>query len=88
MSWYLRRDDFDQLRSVFEDRDSFFETFEEWEAMALKAEQSLQRMGTHVMRAYLDAIQFPAWCREEGIPMNGDARVRWGHRLRGVDEFW
>jgi hypothetical protein len=77
ISWYHRRD-YAALLTVFVDGASFPRTYDEWLAKAIELEKDVRRRGSRVVRAYVDPIEFPKWCRITGHKMDASGRVAYG----------
>ncbi|MFA5897910.1 MAG: hypothetical protein WC829_02235 [Hyphomicrobium sp.] len=72
--WY-RPEDYPKLLGVFADADRLPATHADWLARAEQLEQQVRASGKRVERVYLDPDKFPAWCRERGLDINGQARA-------------
>ncbi|MDB5344415.1 MAG: hypothetical protein JWP89_2792 [Schlesneria sp.] len=77
ISWYHRRD-YEALLAVFVDAAALPHTYDEWLAKAKELEREVQRRGSRVIRAYVDPIEFPKWCRTTGHKTDASGRVAYG----------
>ena len=73
---WLRQEDFEAARAIFEDADKMPKTWAEWEEIATRAERQYQAEGRIPERIYLDPGTFPDWCAREGVGVNSMARMR------------
>ena len=71
--WY-HKEDYEELRSVFEDGDTLHETYEEWLASAESIERQLLGEGVSVVRVNIRLTEFSRWCASHGYRLNGKAR--------------
>lgn len=77
ISWY-RPDDYYVLRKIFADGGSLPQTYEQWLVLAMDLEKQVRRSGSRVIRAYLDPVEFPKWCRLTGNKIDASGRVAYG----------
>ncbi len=80
ISWYRKRD-YEALLSVFVDAASLPRTYDEWLAKAMELEREVKRRGSRVIRAYVDPIEFPKWCRTTGHKTDASGRVAYGSSI-------
>ncbi|MDR2561973.1 MAG: hypothetical protein LBC63_09420 [Holophagales bacterium] len=73
LPWY-KRDEYDRVRSVCTDGDSFAPTYDEWRKKTEEREKSAEGEGARVVTAHIDPDVFPGWCKSKGIKPNSDAR--------------
>ena len=71
--WY-RLEDYEAALGVMEDRQQLPATYSAWRIKAEQSEKQMQRLGWSTTRAYLNAPDFLAWCRERGLNLNAEAR--------------
>ncbi|MHB8953517.1 MAG: hypothetical protein ACYC4U_11155 [Pirellulaceae bacterium] len=76
--WYRSADDYAQLRAVSGDADTFCDTYDEWLTKAQQLENRVTRDGGRPIRAYMDPVEFPKWCRDRGLNINTQARSHFG----------
>lgn len=72
---WFRREDYEDLRKLFVDRDNVFDTFEEWHTVAVRKEGELKAGGSPVVRIILEPKAFAAWCAATGSKPDGQARA-------------
>lgn len=79
--WYRNRQDYAKLLSVFKDRANLPESFDAWlkKAEAIRLDQKMS--GRKVVRAYVDADTFVAWCALNGCDVDGKARTAYANRI-------
>lgn len=77
ISWY-RPQDYDALRRMFTDGASLPQTYEQWLILAMDLEKQVRRSGSRVIRAYVDPVEFPKWCRLTGNKTDASGRVAFG----------
>lgn len=77
ISWYHPHD-YDVLRKLFLDGGSLPKTYEQWLTLATDLEKQVRRSGSRVIRAYLDPVEFPKWCRLTGNKVDASGRVAFG----------
>jgi hypothetical protein len=80
ISWYHKRD-YEALLSVFVDAASLPRTYDEWLVKAIELEREAKRRGSRVIRAYVDPIEFPKWCRTTGHKTDASGRVAYGSSI-------
>jgi hypothetical protein len=75
--WY-RPGDYERLKTMFTDSEVLPDTYEEWLPGARDAIVTLASQGYRVVKAYIDPVTFPEWCRTRGLEMDATARARYG----------
>jgi hypothetical protein len=80
MTWY-RREDWDQLITIFEDAHLLPPTYEEWQERAEAGRQRYESNGAVVEKIYIDPQNFPAWCRKRNLKADAEARTRYANEL-------
>ena len=75
MAWY-KVENFDRLRSMFEDGDKLHRTYHEWLASAEAGRKKLEAQGVRVICVDIDPDQFPKWCKANGMKLNAEARTK------------
>lgn len=73
--WY-EPENFDRLRSMFEDGNKLHGTYEEWRVAAESSRKNLESRGVRVVCVNIDPDQFPVWCRDNRMNLNAEARNR------------
>ena len=76
VSWY-RLEQYLQLRAMYVDGDTLPATYQEWLTEARKVYDVLLAEGFRLEKVLIDPVEFPAWCRRKGLPMNGPTRSRY-----------
>jgi hypothetical protein len=77
--WY-RREDWDGMRAICLDLWQF-KDYDDWLRRAEKAFDAAGKSGARVMKAYLDAVTFKAWCIGNNVQPNGKARTAYANEL-------
>jgi hypothetical protein len=81
--WYSR-DAYPRCLKIFDDADELPETFEEWLAIAERAERDAQNRGLRVIRAELHPESFLAWCAANGhVHADSSARADFANHVAG-----
>ncbi len=73
MAWY-KPENFDRLRSMFEDGNKLHRTYKEWFSAAESGRKKLEAQGHRVVCIDIDPNQFPEWCKANGMKLNAEAR--------------
>jgi hypothetical protein len=73
VAWY-RREQWNRLLEVADDRDNLEDTYEEWEANAEKGLLTLNRPGFEPQRIDIDIEELIRWCKLKNRPVDGAAR--------------
>jgi hypothetical protein len=73
VAWY-RREQWNRLLEVADDRDNLEDTYEEWEANAKKGLRRLTRPGFEPQRIDIDIEELIRWCKLKNRPVDGAAR--------------
>ena len=77
ISWYHQRD-YQSLLAIFGDASSLPLTYKAWLEQATELERQVQRSGGRVIRAYLDPVEFPKWCKLHGKRVDASGRIAYG----------
>ena len=78
LGWY-ERDDYPRILQVMADAEKLPRTFDEWQKLAERTERETQAKGVRVVRAVIKSDDFVAWCRERGLKVDAQARMRFGN---------
>lgn len=78
--WY-KRADYALILEVMEDKEKLPLTFDKWQSKAEQFERQAKASGKTVARAYIDPDHFVAWCAENGLHVDANARGRWASEL-------
>ena len=71
---WFQEEEYDQLRSMFEDGESLHRTFHEWLQAANLGLAELQSSGHAVVKAHITVADFPIWCAKRKLRLNSEAR--------------
>ena len=74
MAWY-KPENFERLRSIFDDGHKLHNTYSEWLFDAEKTRNSIEMQGIRVICVDIDPDEFPKWCRANGKNIDAKARV-------------
>ena len=74
---WFRREHYATLRVLLEDGDELPRAYAEWLKEAEAARQSLARYGAHVIRAYIDPLEFSEWCLSRALKFDAAARAQY-----------
>jgi hypothetical protein len=73
--WY-EPDNWLKVKKSAADADKQDDTYGEWKANANRAIREIRAEGLNVTKIAIKAEEFLAWCHENEIPNDGDARSR------------
>jgi hypothetical protein len=76
MAWY-RREQYDRLLEIAEDREILEATYDEWLENAETNLTGLREEGIHFEKVDVDVEKLLLWCNEQGHPIDGDTRVKY-----------
>jgi len=71
---WFRRDDYAAVRRIMTDCDRLPQTYEAWLRGAEQAEKRVVANGFRAVRAFVDLVEFPAWCRANGVQCDSAGR--------------
>ena len=74
MAWY-KRENFDKLMALFEDRHILHRSFDEWLVDAEIVRKSKEANGLRVVCVDIDPDHFFEWCLAGGLNFNAQARI-------------
>lgn len=80
MVWF-RLEDYEAAIGIMEDRDKFPSTYSAWRIKAEQSEKQMQRLGWSTTRAYINAADFLAWCRERVLNIDAKARNQFANSV-------
>jgi hypothetical protein len=72
--FWIRENEYSDVRKILEDGDRLPATWIEWEKMAREMKVGLEAYGHIVDRVYIDPVQFPKWCVESGATTGRQGR--------------
>ncbi len=75
IAWYRTPKDYQSLRAVFSDADTLPGTYEDWLAKAEQLEKRIKAQGGRPIRAYMDPVNFPKWCKDNGCDVDAQGRT-------------
>jgi hypothetical protein len=73
VAWYYK-EQWDKIRSHSKDRDRVAKRYEDWESKALDYVKKLESEGVPVHRTYIDVDMLVAWCKRQGVDVDGKSR--------------
>lgn len=82
LPWY-KAENFLQLRSLFDDSSLIQSTYAEWMKSAEVITGRFHREGRKTVRIDMDLVEFPRWCAEKGIRLNGASRCAYADHVVG-----
>lgn len=80
MTWY-RREDWEELLSVFEDAHLLPPTYDHWLERAEAGRKQYESSGALVEKVYIEPGSFPAWCRKRNLKADAEARTRYANEF-------
>ena len=78
IAWY-RREDYAEILRIMQDAAELPTTWEKWFYAAERGARVLQKRGHIVVRAYIDPVDFPEWCRQRGLKLDAQARMQYAN---------
>jgi hypothetical protein len=72
--FWIRESEYAAVRKILQDGDRLPATWIEWEKMAKEMKLGLEAYGHIVDRVYIDPIQFPKWCADQGTTTGRQGR--------------
>ena len=72
--WY-RKEDWPEIKRIMTDAEKLHDSYEDWLGAATQSEQRIRQSGQIVVRAYIDPVEFPNWCRARGLNVDAEARA-------------
>ena len=80
LPWY-RREDYARLRSIIVDSYSLAPTYAQWLMVAESNEAVAHRSGIPVKRVIIEPETFARWCENQGVPLDGRARMLYAQQI-------
>jgi hypothetical protein len=71
---YYREEDWKRFIDVIDDRETMFDTWDEWYKSFLNAKHGLMKEGFEVIRIVVDIDELIDYCRSQGVRNDGKAR--------------
>lgn len=81
-AWY-RKEQWEMLRAASVDRDDLEEFYEEWLITAERHFRNYKANGINIVKVDIDVGSLIDWCREENLPVSGEARARFASKTFG-----
>ena len=72
--WY-KRENYDRLLAMFDDRDNLPATYDEWLVRAECGRKDQESKGVRVLCVDIDPDEFAAWCKAKGMKPDSKARL-------------
>ena len=79
-SWY-QHDEWEKLKATAADKKDLDDSYDEWKSNASSAIQDLRDEGQLIQKVSIKVDQLEAWCEEEGVDNNSEARTRYAVNL-------
>lgn len=86
MVWY-KKEDWDQLMTIFSDAHLIPQPYEQWLELAEKAKANVEAQGDQVVKVYIDPETFPQWCEKKGVEPNAEARTSLAIEVVNMQNF-
>jgi len=80
LAWFDRKQ-WQRLTEVVADRNELDATFEQWQQSALEAVRMTERQGQKVEKVHVEVESLVSWCKQNGLPVNGESRAEYVTRL-------
>jgi len=74
-AWYSR-DDYQQLRTLFSDRDNFPQSYDEWLKGAETGIEHYREQGVTAFKVEISPSEISGYCRARGLNVDSNARKR------------
>jgi len=71
-----RKEDYQEIYRLSEDKDNMEETWEDWKANKDKAVKNLQNLGLITIDIIVIPKELVNYCREKGLNINGKSRAQ------------
>ena len=71
---YIRKKDWKDFLEMIDDRETMFDTWEEWNEAYVKAKHNISSQGFIVNDFQVDLKKLKAYCEKQGIKIDGKAR--------------
>jgi hypothetical protein len=72
--WYENENIFDEFRRICTDKEVFEDSYNEWRIYAAENLEKLKKEGLDPIKVNITPTEFKAWCRENGLPLDGSSR--------------
>lgn len=74
LAWY-KKEDWNRLLEVSEDKSKIEETHDEWLKNAENAIKNFKKKGIKIEKVQIDLNELIRWCNERNLSLNGEARA-------------
>ncbi|CAG35640.1 hypothetical protein [Desulfotalea psychrophila] len=86
MVWY-KEEHWDTLMSLFNDAELLPQSYQAWLKRAEAKKQEVEAEGDQVIKVFIDPETFPAWCEENNLTMNSEARAQLAIEVAQAQSF-
>lgn len=76
IAWFDRKQ-WKRLTEAVEDRSELDDTYEQWQQSAQDAVRTIERQGQQVEMVHVEVESLVSWCKEKGLPVNGESRAEY-----------
>lgn len=80
LAWFDRKQ-WRRLTEVAEDRNELDATYEQWQQSAQEAVRTIEGQGQKVEMVHVEVESLVSWCKEKGLPVNGESRAAYVAQL-------
>jgi hypothetical protein len=80
LAWFDRKQ-WRRLTEAVEDRNELEDTYEQWQQSALDAARMIEHQGQKVEKVHIEVESLVSWCKEKGLPVNGQSRAEYVTQL-------
>jgi hypothetical protein len=85
-AFWIRRQDYERIRSMVDDPDNLSGSFDEWLEIAQQHEAQFIAQGMPVERMVVDPYRFATWCRKRKIKADQKARMEYALHLLNLEQ--
>ena len=76
IAWFDRKQ-WRRLTEAVADRNELDDTYEQWQQSALEAVRMIEGRGQKVEMVHIEVESLVSWCKEKGLPVNGESRAEY-----------
>ena len=76
IAWFDRKQ-WRRLTEAVADRNELDDTYEQWQQSALEAVRMIEGRGQKVEMVHIEVESLVFWCKEKGLPVNGESRAEY-----------
>jgi hypothetical protein len=80
LAWFDRKQ-WRRLTETVADRNELEDTYEQWQQSALDAARMIEHQGQKVEKVHIEVESLVSWCKEKGLPVNGQSRAEYVTQL-------